>query len=84
MDDLVSAKRTPAITRGRHLAMYLARELTDLSLAQIAGAFNRDHTTVMHALRSVEKRLEVGSETSETLHRARDAVHRSSTSPSTR
>jgi chromosomal replication initiator protein len=84
MDDLLSAKRTPAVSRGRQLAMYLARDLTGLSLAQIAAAFNRDHTTVMHALRAVEGRLEPGSETSEALHRVRLALHRPSTSPSTR
>jgi chromosomal replication initiator protein len=37
--------------------MYLTRELTDLSLPAIARAFNRrDHTTVLHAIRKVERR----------------------------
>jgi chromosomal replication initiator protein len=37
--------------------MYLTRELTDLSLPEIAAAFNRrDHTTVIHAIRKVEAR----------------------------
>ena len=37
--------------------MYLSRELTDLSLPEIAAAFNRrDHTTVIHAIRKVEAR----------------------------
>ncbi len=45
------------ISRARQLAMYLTRELTDLSLPEIARAFNRrDHTTVMHAIRRVEER----------------------------
>ena len=36
--------------------MYLTRELTDLSLPAIAEAFNRrDHTTVLHAIRKVER-----------------------------
>jgi chromosomal replication initiator protein len=36
--------------------MYLTRELTDLSLPAIAEAFNRrDHTTVMHAIRKIER-----------------------------
>jgi chromosomal replication initiator protein len=36
--------------------MYLTRELTDLSLPAIAEAFNRrDHTTVLHAIRRVER-----------------------------
>ena len=49
--------------------MYLARELTSLSLAEIARAFDRDHTTVMHAVRTVSGRLEPGSETAATIHR---------------
>ena len=49
--------------------MYLARELTSLSLAEIARAFDRDHTTVMHAIRAVSDRLEPGSETAAAIHR---------------
>jgi chromosomal replication initiator protein len=67
--ELVSARRTPRIARARQLAMYLARELTSLSLAQIAREFDRDHTTVLHAVRSVSKRLEPGSPEAEAIHR---------------
>jgi len=67
--DLVSARRTARIARARQLAMYLARELTSLSLAQIAREFDRDHTTVLHAVRSVSKRLEPGSSETEAIHR---------------
>ena len=67
--ELVSARRTPRIARARQLAMYLARELTSLSLAQIAREFDRDHTTVLHAIRSVSKRLEPGSPEAEAVHR---------------
>ena len=53
--DLLSPSRTAPIARARQLAMYLTRELTDLSLPAIALAFNRrDHTTVLHAIRRVE------------------------------
>lgn len=69
--DLRSAKRTPLATRARHLAMYLTRELTPLSLAQIAREFNRDHSTVLHAIRAVEGKLEPGSPALGDLHRAR-------------
>ena len=68
--ELVSAGRTPRVARARQLAMYLSRELTSLSLTQIARAFNRDHTTVLHAVRVVSTRLEPGSETSEAIHQA--------------
>jgi chromosomal replication initiator protein len=56
--------------------MYLARELTPLTLTEIARGFDRDHTTVLHAVRSVSARLEPGSETAETVHRVRAALGR--------
>ena len=68
-DELLSPKRSPRIARARQLAMYLARELTGLSLSEIARAFDRDHTTVLHAIRAVGGRLEPGSETSAALHK---------------
>ena len=64
----------PAIARARQLAMYLARELTDLSLAEIARGFDRDHTTVLHAIRQVSSRLEPGSDTAVAVHRVRAAL----------
>jgi chromosomal replication initiator protein len=70
--DLLSSRRTPQVARARQLAMYLTRELTSLSLAQIAREFGRDHTTVLHAVRAVAGRLEPGTETSEALGK----VHR--------
>jgi chromosomal replication initiator protein len=56
VDDILSPTRTAPVARARQLAMYLTRQLTDLSLPAIAEAFNRrDHTTVMHAIRKVER-----------------------------
>jgi chromosomal replication initiator protein len=72
--DLLSAKRSSHISHARQLAMYLAREETSISLAQIARAFNRDHTTVLHAIRAVAGRLEPGSETIVNLHRTRELL----------
>jgi hypothetical protein len=51
--------------------MYLGRELTEAPLAAIARAFDRDHTTVLYAIRTVEGRLEPGSASLHTIHRAR-------------
>jgi chromosomal replication initiator protein len=56
---LLSTGRTAPVVRGRQLAMFLTRELTDLSLPAIAVAFNRrDHTTVMHAVKRVSERAQ--------------------------
>lgn len=53
--ELLSKKRTRAIARPRQTAMYLARELTQMSLPEIGAAFGgRDHTTVMHACKTIE------------------------------
>lgn len=53
--ELLSKKRTRAIARPRQLAMFLARELTQLSLPEIGAAFGgRDHTTVLHACKTIE------------------------------
>lgn len=52
--DMYSQKRTRAIARPRQIAMWLARELTPHSLPEIGDAFGgRDHTTVLHACRTV-------------------------------
>jgi len=53
--DLVSQSRTHTLVTARQVAMYLCRELTDLSLPKIGQEFGgRDHTTVMHAYRKVK------------------------------
>jgi chromosomal replication initiator protein len=57
VEALLSPSRTAPVARARQLAMYLTRDLTDLSLPAIAQAFNRrDHTTVLHAIRRIESR----------------------------
>ncbi len=54
--DMYSKKRTRNLARPRQMAMYLAKELTDLSLPEIGQAFGgRDHTTVLHACRKIEE-----------------------------
>ncbi|MBM7824441.1 chromosomal replication initiator protein [Arcanobacterium pluranimalium] len=56
LDELKSQTRTRSLTTPRHIAMYLCREMTDLSLPKIAESFDRrDHTTVLNALRKIEK-----------------------------
>lgn len=52
--DMHSKKRTRAIARPRQVAMWLAKDLTPLSLPAIGEAFGgRDHTTVLHACRTI-------------------------------
>jgi chromosomal replication initiator protein len=53
-DDLVSKSRSRPLTTARHVAMYLLRELTGLSLIKIGEHFDRDHTTVLHGIKKIE------------------------------
>jgi chromosomal replication initiator protein len=56
--DLVGSRRTKDISLARQVAMYVARELTDLSLNVIGSKFGgRDHTTVMHAIDKIKTQL---------------------------
>jgi len=58
--DLIGSKRSQNIVYPRQIAMYLARDLTDLSLPKIGDAFGgRDHTTVMHATAKIHKLMGV-------------------------
>jgi chromosomal replication initiator protein len=54
IDDLCGQSRSRVLVNARQIAMYLCRELTDLSLPKIGQQFGgRDHTTVMHAERKI-------------------------------
>jgi chromosomal replication initiator protein len=54
--EIVGSKRSQHIVYPRQVAMYLARELTDMSLPKIGEEFgNRDHTTVMHATKKISE-----------------------------
>jgi chromosomal replication initiator protein len=54
VSDLHAKKRSRNIARPRQMAMALAKELTEMSLPEIGDAFgNRDHTTVLHACRTI-------------------------------
>lgn len=56
--DMTSRRQGWQTARPRQIAMYLARHLTQASLPEIGRAFGgRDHTTVMHAINAVERRI---------------------------
>jgi chromosomal replication initiator protein len=58
IDDLCGPGKTKHVAQARQIAMYLCRELTDLSLPRIGQIFGgRDHTTVMHADRKIRKEM---------------------------
>tara|TARA_B100000941_G_scaffold145532_1_gene103324 strand:+ start:247 stop:1641 length:1395 start_codon:yes stop_codon:yes gene_type:complete len=56
MSDMSSARRSRTVVRPRQIAMYLSKNLTSRSLPEIGRRFgNRDHTTVIHAVKKVEE-----------------------------
>lgn len=56
MSDMLSKRRSRSVARPRQMAMALAKELTNHSLPEIGDAFGgRDHTTVLHACRTIAK-----------------------------
>ncbi|AKV55756.1 chromosomal replication initiator protein DnaA [Bifidobacterium actinocoloniiforme DSM 22766] len=58
-DDLVGRTRTKNIAMARQIAMYLAREMTSMSLVDIGEVFGgRDHTTVMHAYTRISNEMQ--------------------------
>ncbi|GAA2721091.1 hypothetical protein CAE01nite_01940 [Cellulomonas aerilata] len=58
IDDLCGSSRSRVLVTARQIAMYLCRELTDMSLPKIGQAFGgRDHTTVMHANRKIREQM---------------------------
>jgi len=62
--DLMSKSRSRPLTQARHIAMYLTRECTGLSLVKIGEIFGgRDHTTVLHGINKVEVEMRARDQT---------------------
>lgn len=57
IEDMKSKKRISSIVSARHIAVYIIKKLTDRSLPAIGREFNRDHTTIINSIDTVEKRL---------------------------
>lgn len=65
---LVAKKRSNDIAYPRHIAMFLSREILDASYPQIGDEFNRDHSTVMNAVRKIRENLSGNTELAEKLN----------------
>ena len=76
LSDLTAKDRTKAVAFPRQIAMYVARQLTHVSLAEIGRAFGgKDHTTVLHAIHKIQNSASGKSEAPED-HRWPDPRHR--------
>ena len=56
-EEIVGLKRTKEIANARHIAVYLVRNITEMSLPNIGKIFNRDHSTIMSSIETVQKKL---------------------------
>jgi chromosomal replication initiator protein len=75
LTDLMSKRRHKSITVPRQVCMWLARRHTRFSLEEIGGYFGgRDHTTVMHAIRTVDRRRDEDSTFSDDVDRLESRV----------
>lgn len=77
-EDLLGTSRTQTVVTARQIAMYLCRELTDLSLPKIGAEFGgKDHTTVMHADRKIRslmgERRQIFNQVSELTNRIKQS-----------
>jgi chromosomal replication initiator protein len=74
--ELVGSSRAAIPLRARQVAIFLTRDLTDLSLPQIGRLYGgRDHTTVLNSLRRVEAGLDDDAELAEKIRELRGAIH---------
>ena len=74
--DMLSGRRNQEIALPRQIAMYLSRELTNLSTPRIGSAFGgRDHTTVIHACKKISKLLESDKNLSDTIDQLTESIH---------
>ena len=63
LNDMLSQRRSRPLARPRQIAMYLSKQLTTRSLPEIGRRFaNRDHTTVIHAVKTINKFYEQNDE----------------------
>ncbi|RWR08939.1 chromosomal replication initiator protein DnaA [Siminovitchia fortis] len=75
LEDFKAKKRTKSIAFPRQIAMFLSRELTDLSLPKIGEEFGgRDHTTVIHAYEKISKMMESDTEFQNIVNGIRDSL----------
>ena len=56
-EDLISTKRNKEIAYARHITVYIIREVTEMSLPNIAKIFNRDHSTIISSIETIERKL---------------------------
>jgi chromosomal replication initiator protein len=71
---LIARDRSPKVALARQVAMYLARELTEVSLPEIGRGFARDHSTVVHAHKRIAADVAAGGPAASTVDNLRRSL----------
>ena len=72
---MLSQRRSRPLARPRQIAMYLAKKLTTRSLPEIGRKFaNRDHTTVIHAVKTIDKLCNSNEEMKKNIEELRSLI----------
>ncbi|MHB1394608.1 MAG: chromosomal replication initiator protein DnaA [Clostridia bacterium] len=74
IEDFNAKKRNKSIVLPRQIAMFLCRELTDLSLPRIGEEFGRDHTTIMHAYEKISTDMKIDSQLKSVLEELKSKI----------
>jgi chromosomal replication initiator protein len=74
--DMRTRRRTKAVAFPRQIAMYFARQLTHASLTEVGRAFDKDHTTVLHAVTKVETLIRQDAKFKKTVDTLAESVAR--------
>lgn len=77
-DDIFSEKRRADILNARQIAMYLTREMTDISLSLIGDEFGgKNHSTVLHSIRRIESKVESDPKFAQTMNEMMENIKKS-------
>ena len=75
LNEMLSQRRSRPLARPRQIAMYLAKKMTTRSLPEIGRRFaNRDHTTVIHAVKTITKLSEQDDEMKKNIHQIKNLL----------
>ena len=75
LNDMLSQRRSRPLARPRQLAMYLAKKMTTRSLPEIGRRFaNRDHTTVIHAVKTITRLSEQDDEMKKNINQIKNLL----------
>jgi hypothetical protein len=81
-EEMLGPCRAASLVRIRHIAMYLAKDITKRSLPEIGREFaDRDHTSVIHAVRKIEAAIVTDPELKAEIHEIKEMFVASTTNP---